>query len=829
MTVRLPVRVGEVLAVVCAVAAGAALVTFCLIMAESGLRSQVPTDRFAGVDMVVGGDQSVPQDEDFDPVLPEQAGVPSDLAHEVSEIPGVRAVATDLSFPAVVTDGRGGVLSVESVRDNGHGWSSLLGTIDLTGDAPRGPADVVLTADAAAPAGVSVGDQVEVLIRGQARDMRVTGVADLPGGGVFVSDSSARELSGKPADTADLLTVAFDDDADAAAVTDRVEELVAGRGFVVATGADIGRVERPAAASGTGMLTAAALSVGGVVVVLVGFITAGAVSVGVANRSREIALLRAVGATPRQIRSMTAQQTTRAAFGAVIVGVIGGHLLSAAATQSLVTVGMLVTGQSLSWSPGPALGAGLLMLGMVQVAARAGSLRISRMSGAEAIVETEAEPRGGGPGRTRVGFVVLALSAGSALVPLGIRSEEALIGTASGTLLAIIGVSLIAPATVRRICGWIAPRTGSASRWLAVRNSGSHALRTGGAVSVLALAVGLLTTQIFAGTTASATMDHEVREGAVADVVVSAPAAGGVSSSALAAIERAPSSTAAVAMIRSTVIRPFQQDGGPRAEEYPMLAVGPGVGRALDLGVTDGDLTHLTGDSVAMDSAAARLAGVDVGDTLPLILSDGTEVEPTVVATYARGFGFGKIVAASDLLPDGSSGPYDEVLVAGDHARITTELAPLLTDSPGMQIDDARTALTGPSAHDPSRVLNIAVSLVLMGYILLGVANRLVASTLRRRREWQLLRAVGATPRQLRTMAWSETLLVCLIATVIGLVISLGPMTMLAIGFVGKPWPQGPLWTVVATVFVTCVVAHLATTMPARHLLRGSGVPVPAG
>lgn len=87
-------------------------------------------------------------------------------------------------------------------------------------------------------------------------------------------------------------------------------------------------------------------------------------------------------------------------------------------------------------------------------------------------------------------------------------------------------------------------------------------------------------------------------------------------------------------------------------------------------------------------------------------------------------------------------------------------------------------------------MLNIAVSLALMGYILLGVANRLVASTLRRRREWQLLRAVGATPRQLRTMAWSETLLVCLIATVIGLVISLGPMTMLAIGFVGKPGPR---------------------------------------
>lgn len=829
MTVRLPARVGETLAVICAVAVGAALVTFCLVMAESGLRSQVPTQRFTGIDMVIGGDQSVPQDEDFDPVLPEHVGVPTDLAVDLSQIPGVRAVAADLSFPAVATDGRGRVLPAESVRDNGHGWNSLLGTVGLTGRAPSGPTDVVLAADTAVTAGVSVGDPVEVMLRGQLQNMSVTGIADLSGNGVFVSDTTARELSRRSADSADLLIVAFDDDADSVAITGRVEELVAGRGLVVATGDDIGRAERPAAASGTGMLTAAAFSVGGVLVVLVGFITAGAVSVGVANRSREIALLRAVGATPRQIRSMIARRTTRVAFGAVAVGVIGGYLLSAAATRPLTTVGLLAPGQLPSWSPGPALGACLLMLGMVQVAARAGSLRISRMPATEAILETEAEPRGGGRLRTRAGFVVLALSAGSAVVPLVIRSEEALIGTASGTLLAIIGISLIAPAMVGRVCGWIAPRTGSASRWLAVRNSHSYALRTGGAISVLALAVGLLTTQIFAVTTASATVDHDVGEGTVADVVVSAPDAGGVSSSALESIQRASSSTTAVAVIRSTAIRPFEQDGGPRAEEDPMLAVGPDVGEVLDLGVTDGDVSRLTGASVAMDSVAARLAGVDVGDTLPLILSDGTEVEPTVVATYARGFGFGKIAASLDLLPQGQDGPYDQVLVAGDHARITTELPPLLADTPGLRIDDASTTSVGPAAPDPSRVLNIAIALVLMGYILLGAANRLVASTLRRRREWQLLRAVGATPRQLHTMVWSETALVCVVATVIGVAISLGSMTMLAIGFVGKPWPQGPLWFVVGTVFVTCAVAHLATTMPARHLLRGSRVPVPAG
>ena len=190
MTVRLPARVGETLAVICAVAVGATLVTFCLVMAESGLRSQVPTQRFAGIDMVIGGDQTVPQDEDFDPVLPEHVGVPTGLVDDLSRIQGVRTVAADLSFPAVATDGRGGVPPVESVRHNGHGWNSLLGTVGLIGDAPSGPTDVVLAADTAA--GVSVGDPVEVMLRGQFQNMRVTGIADLPGDGVFVSDTTAR-------------------------------------------------------------------------------------------------------------------------------------------------------------------------------------------------------------------------------------------------------------------------------------------------------------------------------------------------------------------------------------------------------------------------------------------------------------------------------------------------------------------------------------------------------------------------------------------------------------------------------------------------------------
>lgn len=132
----------------------------------------------------------------------------------------------------------------------------------------------MLAEGTAATVGASTGDQVEVMLRGQPRTLTVTGVADLVEG-VFVDEATARELSGRPADSVDLVSLRIDGEADLDAVTDRAETMVEGRDLVVGTGDDIGRAERPEAMSGSGMLMVVALSAGGVMIVLVGFITAG--------------------------------------------------------------------------------------------------------------------------------------------------------------------------------------------------------------------------------------------------------------------------------------------------------------------------------------------------------------------------------------------------------------------------------------------------------------------------------------------------------------------------------------------------------------------------
>lgn len=827
MSVRLRSRLSELLALLGAVVIGAALVTGCLVLAETGVRSAPPAERLAGVDVVVGGDQKIRQHEDIAVRLPDHVGAPTGLVGELADLPGVAAAAGDVGFPATVTDGQGRGLG----GDGGHGWSALLGTVGLTGAAPAGPNEVVLAEGAAVAAGASVGDPVEVLLRGQPTQLRVSGIADLPGTTVFVTDDLARDLSHRPAETVDLITLRLEEGVDPSLVLDRVEEVVRDHGLVVSTGDDIGRAEQPAAGAGTGMLLAIALSGGGVVVLLVGFLVAGAVSVAVANRSRELALLRAVGATPGQIRAMTAWQVSRVALVGSVVGGAVGYLLAALLPGPLVSAGLLATGQELRWSPVPGLAAALLVLGVTQVAARAGSWRVSRLPATEAVVETQTEPRSAGEVRTRIGLVVLVLFLASTAVPLVRRSEAALISAATGTLLAVIGVALVAPATVARVGRWLAPRTRTASRWLAVRNSGSYALRTGGAIAILCLAVGLVITQVYTGTTVSAVTEHEVESGTRADALVSA--ADGVPAAALAEVTDLASVDAAVPVVATTVVRTSEEGGKVSADAHAALAAGQGVDQVLDLAVVDGDLAKLTGDTVAVDSTTAWLAGVGVGDTVTLSLSDGTPVEPTVVAKYGRGFGFGAFVLSLDLLPVAAGGPFDAVLVSGGTgdgaATLRGDLEDRLGGWPGLQVGDAADVAAGVGGQDPTRWLNLGFSVILMGYVLVGVANRLVATTLRRRREWQVLRAIGVTPRQLAAMARAETWLVCAGAVGTGLLVSLGPMMLVAIGFVGRPWPLGPAWVVGVTILVVCLVAQVATLVPTRHLLRGGGPPVPSG
>ncbi|WP_343949995.1 FtsX-like permease family protein, partial [Nonomuraea longicatena] len=426
-----------------------------------------------------------------------------------------------------------------------------------------------------------------------------------------------------------------------------------------------------------------------------------------------------------------------------------------------------------------------------------------------------AEPRTPSPVRFRSGSLLLLASVLLSAMPLFVRGEIAAIGPGTASLLAVIGLALAGPRLAQWFTGLLArrlPARAPAALWLAVTNTRGYALRTAGAVAALGMVVTLATSMSLTHTTIMAATEAEAVRTVRADAAVTAPAYGGIPYGLLEEVRRTPGVRAAVSVSTTTVVSRSLAvgDGGESSVSRAALVLGPEAKSVVDLDVTGGDLADLTGASIALDERAGR-----VGERRELTLGDGTPVRVTVVATYTRALGVGPVVLARDLVAGHTTAGLDStVLVRGEFRSGT-----LAARWPGVVV--APGGLSPQEAEGSAQLwINLAVLAVLLGYVLVSVAGRLVATTAGRGAEIAALKRLGATPRQLRAMIRWEALLIALTASGAGLVMSLAPVTLLSIGFLGRPWPSGPLWAAPAAVAVVCALVWPAYELTARRLIR---------
>src|SRR5215210_7268390 len=265
---------------------------------EAALRTQPPVERYAAAEAVVTGQQVVGTDDDV--VLGERARVDPALAARLAAVPGVRAAIADVSAPARL----GGRATVA------HGWSSAaLTPYELSaGRSPAGPDEVVTGYPAA------LGKKLRLASTEAARSVTVVGVARprhlvKRQTAIFLTDDEAARLAGHPG-RVDAVGVL------AAPGFDASRLHAASRGAVVLTGDSRGRAEYPDLQAARTTLIAVTASFGGLALFIALFVVASTMGLSIQQREREIALLRAVAATPGQIRRMIAWE-------AGIVGLVG--------------------------------------------------------------------------------------------------------------------------------------------------------------------------------------------------------------------------------------------------------------------------------------------------------------------------------------------------------------------------------------------------------------------------------------------------------------------------------------------------------------------------
>ncbi|MFE1584295.1 FtsX-like permease family protein [Streptomyces sp. NPDC058737] len=823
-------RITALLAVACAVLGGAALITTTGVLAESGLRSQLPPGRLGGADVVVAAGQEFRPSGDLPLALPERATVPARLVDRLAALPGVTAAVGDIGFPAALVDGRGGITPVEEdPRTAGHGWSStrLLAHARVEGRAPSGADEIAVDAGT----GLTVGQRVDVVANGRpSASYRVSALVDAPGAGLWFADGTAARLAGRDAGSAgpragtvDLIGLRADEGA-GQRVAAAVREAVAGTGLEVTTGADRGEAVAPGVGSARSLLILLAGSLGGIVLLITAFVVAGALGVTIAGQRRDLALMRAVGATPKQIRRLAAAQSTVVAAIALVPGVAVGYLLAGRFRELLADRGVLPPELPLSFSPLPALATLLLVVTAVRLSARCAAWRTSRMPATEAVAESRSEPRTPSRGRTLAGLLLILGACALSVVPLLSRTVLGASVTSVAGIVAAIGLALSGPALVRS-AGEAAVRRlrpgAAAPTWLALSNVRAYALRLSGVVSPLAMGVVFVLTYTLTQTTVLAATSEDTRTGTLAQYELSAPALGGLPDDTLSAVRDVPGVRAAAPTGTTTVVWEYEELGDPVAESAPAPILAPDARGVLDLGVTDGDLGRLTGATVAVSGEAARTRDAGIGKRVRLVLGDGARVEARVVAVYDRGLGFGPVVLSRELAAGHTTTGLDQrILVRTDGtAQAGRGLAALAADRPGLTL--ASTAPDAEGADAPPEVwINLAVVVVLLGYLLLSIANKLVAATAQRRTEIAALRLVGTTPRQIRAMMRREAAVVAAAALACGLLLSAVPLALLGQGFLGHPWPAGPVWLLPVVAATVTATAYLTIELPTRHALR---------
>ncbi|MFK0153106.1 FtsX-like permease family protein [Streptomyces sp. NPDC090493] len=820
-------RITALIAVACAVVGGAALITGTGVLAESGLRSHLPAGRLGGADVVVAADQEFHPVEDLPIALPERRTVPSRLTGELAGLPGVTAAVGDIGFPAALVDAHGRVVAAGDPQASGHGWSStkLLDAPRVEGGAPSGSGEIAVDSATAAAAGVTVGDRVQVVAAGRAAaGYRVSAVVGSPGAGVFFADTTAVRLSGR-ADRADLVGLRTAPGA-AERVAAEVRTKLKGTGLEVTTGAARGDLVSPGAGASRSLLVLLAGSLAGIVLLITGFVMASALAVSIAGQRRDLALMRAVGATPKQIRRLAAAQSTVVAAVALVPGVALGYLLAGQFRGLLADRGVIPSELPLTVGPLPALAAALLIALAVQVSARCSAWRTSRMPATEAVAESRSEPRNPSRTRTRIGLLVVVAATTMSAVPLFSRTVLGATATSLAGIIAAIGLALAGPALVRGIGNAAArlTRSGvSAPTWLAMANVRAYALRNAGIVSTLAMAVVFVLTYTLTQTTVLAATTDDTRTGTLAQQRLSAPVLGGLPEGTLAAVRGTPGVEAAVPVGTTTVVWPFKQFGDTETESGSAMILTPDASDVLDLDVREGNLDRLSGATIAVSSDAARSRAAEVGHRVRLVLGDGAPVEATVVAVYARGLGFGTVVLSHDLAAGHTTTGLDQsVLIRTDGTDEARQgLTVLAASRPGLALEDTHATNTGGLRDAPPEVwINLATIVVLLVYLLLSIANKLVAATAQRRVELGALRLNGTTPRQIRAMMRREAAVTAATALSTAVLLSVIPLALLGQGFLGRPWPAGPVWLLPALALTVTVTAFLTIELPTRQALR---------
>ncbi|GAA3586375.1 ABC transporter permease [Kribbella ginsengisoli] len=625
----------------------------------------------------------------------------------------------------------------------------------------------------------------------------------LPGVAEAVADppTSAKTPPGR----VEVIAITEEAGADRGAVKAAVEKLAAAESAKAYAGNAKGIVERPDLAAARDLLIQVGAAFGGYVVMLIVFVVAGTIGLSIRGRRRELALLRATGATPWQLRRMLMGEAAILGGIGSVIGIPTGLLASRWMGDQLIGRGFVPADFPMGIGVLAAPAAALLIVVLAVVAALLASRRISAIRPAEALADAAVEPTRSG--KVRLGFGLAALVgalSSSAFAVMG-GGQAALGGAVSMLYLLVLAVALLAPWINSRAAKLLSPLLRAVwgnSGYLATRNLAANARGMATVLTALVLSVGFGGSVWFLQDNLERQTVQQVQAGTLAQYAVVSPK--GLPDDAAERLSEVPGVEAATGVRRTSVIVKVMQD----AEVVPAQAMDLASAlKTTDLQIKEGELTP---GGVAVSQVRASSQNWKLGDTADIWLADGTPKHLKITAIYSRGLGFGDFIL--DRATVGQAP--DEVLLrtSGSKPTALPESATLIPVS----------QLTVQTAKDLaiSAWLNKLLIGVMIAYAALAAANTMIMAALARRREVAVLRLTGVTTRQVKRMVNAEQAGLLGVAVVIGGTIAAVTLTTVVRAVTGGALPYVPALGWIAVLGGATLLAMTTTILPIALLLR---------
>ncbi|SDT42410.1 putative ABC transport system permease protein [Friedmanniella luteola] len=751
-------------------------------------------------------------------VLVDLGGDPAPVAAAAAALPGVAAVSTSArTYAAFSTAAGPGPIELQTLPDRPEFRWSELGT----GRWPTTADQVVLSPGTARSYAVGPGDvlTLEPLGDRPARRLVVTGLldegralfADLGDSGVVAPAFAAATA---PGDRSGTVLVRVQPGTEPGAVAAALQPVV-GEAGTVQTSAEAGAAALHEA-TGVADLFGYLVLVFGSIAVLVGSMTVlNTLVIILTQRRREIGLLRAVGASTRQVRRMLLAEALLTGLLGSAAGVVLGT--GVAALVATVTGGI---GAGLAVPP---LAVGLGFVGGVVVTVLASLVpvgRASRVAPLEALRPVAPEADRHRHGRLRVVAGGLGTLLGVAVIVVALTADaHNVVLAVAGAAITAVGVLALAvvvvPALLRGV-GLLARRGGPTARLAAanlVRNPG----RSAATCTALMLAVGLIVTLQVGSATVGATLDDALDAKFPVDLVVVNPD-GPLSTTVTTAVAGVPGVTATVPVRSVRAGLPGAGDDG--VAELTVSAPGAGVERVVPTG-----LDQLTGRNALVDDFTLEMLGARSGD--PLELSYQGRRGTFVLRSSEIPRSGGVAVTDAALAALAPTAPTSELWAAAadrDEARaVVAAVRQATVSQPGLRVDGSLTE-AAEVVRVLDRLLAVATGLLAVAVLiaLIGVGTTLGLSVLERTRESALLRALGLQRRQLRGMLTVEAVLLALVGAAVGVVVGIafggvGAVALAEETDMGRLHLAVPVLQTLGVVAVVALAGALASVLPARR------------